>query len=244
MKWDSIIEAYPQNREDILKAREIRDITHNILQKEYSKLKIKAPSTDETGISILEQDPVHSEILALLEGICIRAWNQAFENNSQENIKDKIGHILSTGYLTKDTGQDIRLEMTVHNVTKGVLFFLRKENEDIIPKTWSHGKCPFCGTYPRLAYDSEDKRMLCCPICGHTWRFPRLRCPCCNNTDHNLLGYFEADGIEGIRVYFCKKCKHYIKSIDTRKRAVLDPQTDDVLSLEMDNLALKEGFVA
>ncbi len=244
MKWDKIIKAHPKSKEDILKAKEIRKITLNIIQRKYSEIRLSTSRYNDTEISILEQDSVRSEILDIIETICLRAWEKVFGGDLPESTRETIGNMLSPFGNIESARKENKIEMIVHNVTIEAMTFLRKANNDVLPRTWSHGRCPFCGTYPRLAYDSEAGRQLCCPICEYSWRFPRLKCPYCNNTDHNLLGYFEADGINGIRVYFCKKCMYYIKSIDTRKRRALDPETDDILSLEMDNLALKEGFKA
>jgi FdhE protein len=138
---------------------------------------------------------------------------------------------------------DLKLAEAVINATiSGFLHLLREKNTHLLGEGWTSGECPFCGSFARIGMDYEDKRALSCLSCGHSWRFSRLKCPVCGNDDRETLGYFDAEGIDGVRVYFCRSCKHYIKVIDTRTRTVNDAETEDALTLEMDELARQEGF--
>jgi FdhE protein len=141
---------------------------------------------------------------------------------------------------------------TEHDLAEGVmnavisrfLHLLREKNSHLIPEDWLKGTCPFCGAYPKIGFDAEDKRTLSCLSCGHTWRFPRLTCYVCGATDHAVLGYFDVEDAEGVRVYFCRSCGNYIKIVDVRVRIVNDPETEDALTLMMDGLAQQEGFTS
>lgn len=70
-----------------------------------------------------------------------------------------------------------------------------------------------------------------------------MSCPTCANHDHNTLGYFEVEGFQGVRVHYCRSCTHYYKVVDTKVRASLDAETHDTLSLELDEIAAREGFL-
>lgn len=110
--------------------------------------------------------------------------------------------------------------------------------------TWEQGYCPLCGSEPYMAYlDKKGKRHLHCELCGTQWPYPRVKCPFCQNQDQESLGYFHPEGDEGIRVYFCRKCSRYIKTIDRR---VFERETsmdlEYLATLHLDILAEKEGF--
>lgn len=112
-------------------------------------------------------------------------------------------------------------------------------------KEWDHGYCPICGGLPAIAELSgeEGKKKLQCGQCGNMWGFHRLTCTHCNNTDHDSLGYFTAEGEPGYRVDFCRKCSGYLKVVDSRKKgADLPLEIEDVATLHLDLLAAKEGF--
>ena len=96
---------------------------------------------------------------------------------------------------------------------------------------WDYGYCPVCGSQPDMAYFAKTgRRYLHCKLCGEEWVFSRIRCPFCDNQDQETLGYFEAEEEEGFRVYFCRECMRYLKTID--KKAF-----EEVAPLELENLA-------
>ncbi len=111
---------------------------------------------------------------------------------------------------------------------------------------WWRGYCPICGSMPFIAeFREEGERFLACSLCGFEWRFMRLKCPFCENEDHQRLRYFYARS-EGTasRVDVCEKCKRYIKTLDTREMAgEVIPIIEDMGTLYLDVLAQKEGYM-
>lgn len=96
---------------------------------------------------------------------------------------------------------------------------------------WEYGYCPLCGSQPDMAYFAKTgRRYLHCELCGVEWAFSRIRCPFCDNQDQETLGYFEAEEEEGFRVYFCRECMRYLKTIDKKS-------FEEVAPLEIENLA-------
>ena len=96
---------------------------------------------------------------------------------------------------------------------------------------WDYGYCPMCGSQPDMAYFAKTgRRHLHCELCGEEWAYSRIKCPFCDNQDQEKLGYFEAEEEEGFRVYFCRECMRYLKTID--KKAF-----EEVAPLELENLA-------
>ena len=109
---------------------------------------------------------------------------------------------------------------------------------------WKRGFCPLCGSEPCMARLLKNgMRLLHCEFCGEEWRFPRLRCPFCNNSAQETLGYFTVDGEEGFRVVFCKACGRYIKTVDERTFEQTTPlELDYLTTTHLDLLALENGF--
>lgn len=110
---------------------------------------------------------------------------------------------------------------------------------------WQKGICPFCGSLPRFArFDKEGgHRILFCPLCRSQWRFPRLVCPFCGNSDQKTLRYFYLGEDRAHRAQVCEQCKRYIKTTDERslEREVM-PQVEEVVTIPLDYLAVKEGY--
>ncbi|OPX86758.1 MAG: formate dehydrogenase accessory protein FdhE [Pelotomaculum sp. PtaB.Bin104] len=108
---------------------------------------------------------------------------------------------------------------------------------------WLHGNCPVCGSRPTFSLlDKEDgKRYLYCGLCEVKWRFQRLGCPFCLNSESQ---FFTAEGMEKYRVYFCDHCHGYIKTLDERKAGgeEIDLFWEDIKTVPLDILAIKEGY--
>lgn len=112
--------------------------------------------------------------------------------------------------------------------------------------SWTRGNCPICGAWPALSElrGPDQVRYLRCSLCGSDWAYPLLRCPYCENSDHNQLEYFFIEGEEKKhRVYVCEACKGYVKIFP-----VLDPTPAELLSLEelaslhFDIIAADKGY--
>ncbi|UCF73086.1 MAG: formate dehydrogenase accessory protein FdhE [Deltaproteobacteria bacterium] len=137
------------------------------------------------------------------------------------------------------------LKFLTHMVLRPSLNILKESCSERIPKdSWNYGYCPVCGSCPDMAYlDEQGKRFLHCELCGHEWYYPRLKCPFCENNESKELGYFVSGGEEGFRVDFCKKCNHYVKTLDMRVIALSAPlELENLITLHLDMLAHEQGF--
>ncbi len=115
---------------------------------------------------------------------------------------------------------------------------------DIDKNGWDHGYCPLCGSQPDMAYFSKTgKRYLHCEFCGEEWPYSRIKCPFCNTQDQEKLGYFEAEEEEGFRVYFCRECLRYLKTIDKKAFEEVAPlELENLATIHLDLLANENGF--
>ncbi len=234
MNWEAIVKAYPDDAEGVAQTRAIYELL--------------AASVSAMEIPKLESSAGKEEILAcvprsLLAEICREGWVQVFAAEPELDLERAIDAFLSDDALP-DLPDEYRVLLTMFIQPAVTLYMnaLRQHNAELVPVATSSGSCPFCRVYPRIAFDSETTRRLSCLLCGHEWEIARIKCPCCGNGDFETLGYFEAEGIEGVRVYFCNICKHYLKVIDTRTRQAYDAGTEDIITLALDGLAEQEGY--
>jgi len=113
-------------------------------------------------------------------------------------------------------------------------------------ETWNQGRCPICSGYPQFArLDKENgARWLHCDLCDIEWKFERMTCPFCGNTEAEKARYFTVSDDDPMRMTVCDKCQCYIKTYDERKQSIEAlPLVEDVGSLELDMIAFREGFI-
>jgi len=193
------------------------------------------------------------EYLSLKERKDKKALERALDNARADSqwIESVIKAFLSRNENTlsksaKEVGMEpIVLEFLVHMALKPSLNILKESVKEKIEKgSWRYGYCPLCGSYPDMAYlDEQGTRFLHCRLCGYEWRYPKLKCPFCDNEKAKELGYFTSDQEEGFRVDFCKKCNHYIKTLDMRIVGSPAPmELESLTTLHLDMLAQEQGF--
>ena len=109
---------------------------------------------------------------------------------------------------------------------------------------WLKGYCPICGSAPILSIlEGEGARSLICSFCWHRWSAKRVYCPVCDNADDKSLQYIYNEEEKGLRADLCKKCKKYLKTIDTRQADhLIYPPLEQVATLHLDIKAREEGY--
>ncbi len=111
----------------------------------------------------------------------------------------------------------------------------------------SDGSCPACGSTPGLASlrPEDGRRVLHCSLCGHGWPFGRLACPFCATGNEATLTRLTVAGEDARWIEACDRCRHYLKVIDRRGLAEVEPFTplvEEVAGLYLDLVAEKEGY--
>jgi len=228
MKWEFIQKAYPDDVQGVQLAQKIYELVGESM-KAIDIPRLDSLSREEGSLMPLD--------LPGLAKVCSEVWVQVFEEKPAIDMEQALIWFARDETLA-EVPEELR-DQTAMVMRPAVTFYLnalRELNQDLVSDTWNSGTCPFCNSYPRIAFDSETSRRISCLMCGQEWEIQRIKCPYCGNDDHETLGYFEAEEIEGVRIYFCNKCKHYIKVFDTRKRDTQDAETEDVITLVMDEL--------
>ena len=115
------------------------------------------------------------------------------------------------------------------------------------PTDWTQNFCFVCGGPPQVAVlrdlpDALGRRSLMCSMCATEWRFQRLTCPHCGETEAEKLPVHTAESIAHVRVDACSTCSRYIKTVDLRKRGDAVPLVDELAAVELDIWAQEQGL--
>lgn len=106
------------------------------------------------------------------------------------------------------------------------------------------GYCPICGSVPASAvFDKNGNRHLLCSLCLYQWRTQRMGCVFCDTQDLKSQQYFFSKEEKEYRVYVCKICKNYLKTIDLRElNRAFYPKLEMVTTLHLDIKAREQGY--
>jgi len=118
--------------------------------------------------------------------------------------------------------------------------FSRWREED----RWLHNYCPACGSPPAMSQlvgvDPGRMRFLSCGCCGSRWRFRRIGCPFCTNSDDHRLAILVVEGENELRIDYCNSCSAYLKTyVGQGNESLL---LADWTSLHLDLIACDRGL--
>jgi FdhE protein len=248
-----------------------RELARLMIQVEPSTETIR-PENAHSGIRRKEGFPLFSrEDLPLDFGAAAALLNRSFKCLSETDRKDRTGLAEALKQSERDPQwaqglfeailkqEEKALAAMAGNVglNPPVLLFLGKTalrpslaslrrlmEKSINEEKWDYGYCPLCGTQPDMAcFTKTGKRRLHCELCGEEWTFSRIGCPFCNNATQKDLGYFEAEEEEGLRVYFCRSCRRYLKTVDSRAFEEVAPlELESLSTLHLDIIAHENGL--
>jgi FdhE protein len=173
---------------------------------------------------------------------------QSLLKEHPDRIQSLAAAFIQAGELTDSELLAEIEELLVFVFNHALYPFLRSYADALYPlveeQLWQRGQCPVCGGEPDLALldDETGGRHLICSRCDSQWVFPRIRCPFCNTVEPSHLSYYPTDD-EMYRVYVCRNCQRYVKTVDLRKtrRQVILP-AERVTTVTLDVLAREEGF--
>ncbi len=126
--------------------------------------------------------------------------------------------------------------------------FLSKWAYDLASKlediSWSRRLCPFCGGKPDFGYLAAPHGALhlLCSRCDTDWIYPRGECTHCGNQDSGTYLYYP-DDTGKYRLYACRKCMHYFKTLDCRQ-VTEEPvlMVERIATTPMDAAAIQESY--
>jgi len=256
--YKEILNFYENVLEEQINAESNVSIIPQKIREDVNKLQIKE------GFPLLNKENFTLDIpssVMLFESLCQIGKNATAKMN--ENIQ-KIEQAVTDGrvhldelliehfdiaYLDKIADElkidEVVLRFLIHvSILPSIHANVEKLKDQVDLKNWLRGYCPICGSFPKMSeLKGEGQRYFLCAFCDFTWPGERLKCPFCENKDHEKLHYFYAEGQETYRVDLCNNCKQYIKTVDSRK---LDHEPDlnleDIVTVHLDILASEKGF--
>lgn len=175
----------------------------------------------------------------------------------QENIKKALALVVGNGLkndIITEWSKELKvkeefLQMFVVMLASVIILAAKKSFGEIIVKVDENRTvCPFCGSNPMIGRVNKDDSglFLICSVCGTEWRYPRIRCTSCGNTDFNSLEMLYVGGDNSPhRIHVCKKCNHYIKIVDEKTKDepfATFPSLLDAATVYLDIIAKKRGL--
>ena len=172
----------------------------------------------------------------------------SFKTDSPELVtKEKVFELQDSLIKETELEEDLATFLFSFMLFSFYRQFLIPSAEVLRTDLWEGGNCPLCGEKPHygMLRAEDGAKMLACWLCGTEWSHTRVKCPFCDNTEQEDLGYFTVEGDEKVRVNYCKKCCQYYKLIDVREFHAdgdLTLAIHNLASLTHDLLARREGF--
>lgn len=137
----------------------------------------------------------------------------------------------------------------LHNTFKPLLIKARiSAGLSVKKEDWLNEVCPFCGYMPdfsKIVEAKDNMRKLHCSLCEEEWEFPRLKCHACGNTEQETLGFYEFEDNPDYRVYYCEKCKNYIKSVripKLKEESGYDLTIEDIATGFLDSTMINKNY--
>jgi formate dehydrogenase accessory protein FdhE len=106
--------------------------------------------------------------------------------------------------------------------------------------------CPLCESRPQLGVlrpqGEGATRSLICSLCATEWRFGRILCPACGESNEIHLAVYIAEEWPHVRVEACETCHSYIKTVDLSKCGHAVPVVDEITAIPLDLWARDKGY--
>ena len=256
--YREILNFYEQILEEQFSTQPAIDFTSSGIKEQVKALQMKE------GFPLISKENFILDIpssVKLFESLCLigKKINEKMLQNIQAleeaiminalNLREVLKRYSDESYLNNIAKEfDINraiLNFLIHmSIKPSIRANVEKLRDQVDLKNWMRGYCPICGSLPHMSeFKGEGQRYLLCSFCSFQWPGERLRCPFCENSDHNKLHYFYTEGQEVYRVDLCDKCKQYIKTVDSRKlNYEPDLNLEDIATIHLDILASEKGF--
>ncbi len=156
-------------------------------------------------------------------------------------------HAYVTRLARESKLDDGMLWTLAQNAVKPALRAWQRQLTMLVPSSaWQRGYCFICGAAATLGelQGNDQEKHLRCGSCGADWRFPRVQCLYCGNTDPATLGYlYPEKQREQMRIDSCDNCHGYIKVISAFSPTPLELlAVQDLATLHLDYIAQERGY--
>jgi FdhE protein len=177
----------------------------------------------------------------------VELGNETIQDGARNLLAGEEGLRLESLRGTLDAwGQTDPHDFYARAFLEPVVLSIARESS-IQPPDWTQNFCFTCAAPPQVAVfqdlpDALGHRSLMCSMCATEWRFQRLTCPHCGETEADKLPVHTAESITHVRIDACTTCSRYIKTVDLRQKGDAVPLVDELASLELDIWAQEQGL--
>jgi len=106
--------------------------------------------------------------------------------------------------------------------------------------------CPMCAGRPQLGVLRPEgdgaARSLVCSLCATEWRYGRILCPACGESNETHLAIYFAEEMPHVRVEGCETCQVYMKTVDLTKAGLAVPVVDEIAAIPLDLWAAERNY--
>jgi hypothetical protein len=108
---------------------------------------------------------------------------------------------------------------------------------------WTHGYCPYCGSWPSMVEQVGSQRFLRCSFCAFAWKLSAEGCIYCQNVGETFSRIAPDPDKPHRTVDLCGGCRLYIKSIAVSDLSVFPLLLIvDMDTMDLDLAAMERKF--
>jgi hypothetical protein len=110
-------------------------------------------------------------------------------------------------------------------------------------RSWDHGYCPFCGSWPAFIESQAGSHALRCSFCALAWTLRSLRCIYCGNSGTDFISAAPDVNRPQRRVQLCAACGSYTKVIEVAEATPFPLiAIEDLATIELDRGAMGRKY--
>ena len=140
-----------------------------------------------------------------------------------------------------------------HDTTSKASFFARVvlqvwagTSAEVKPIASGENFCPDCGHPPQVAALRKQGHGqaidLVCSLCFQRWKFRRVCCPGCLESDSAKIEFHAAEDFPNRMIQICRSCKSFLQLVDTEKVPQAVPFVDELAAPVLDLWARQKGY--
>ncbi len=203
-------------REDYFKKNDLNEIEKILKDIKIKKFPVVDNISDEKISKIIKLINPKDMVLKLGEKYDLK-FDEDFSNFEEIMVKLIEGEEVDIDEEKLNTFDVI---FRIYGIPFTAIWKVLKKDLDL--SKFEENFCPICGGSFDYGYIDEDgKKYLVCDLCRFAWRYPRIKCPICENEDQKKLSYLQFEGdYEFVRIYQCDNCNesHKVLLIDKIKK--------------------------
>ena len=145
MDWELILDTYPDDRDGILTAK----VLYESIDAACNKFKLPAIDLSKIAQGDFQQ------LVPVLAEICKTTWKNHFNKMPAFDMVSAADAFIWGGSINVPETDSPAIGALLNNALRAVLRKLRDTSTEVEKLEIHLGKCAFCGTHARIAFDEE-----------------------------------------------------------------------------------------